>query len=112
MLLTGDIEKYAEQMLVINAREQLNSEMLIAPHHGSQTSGLKTFIAAVHPRFVVYAAGFLNRYHFPHQTVMAAYDEIKAQQLTTSTDGTLLFTLDERGAQFKGGYRENQHYWW
>ena len=44
VLLTGDIEQIAEKYLVDNNAHELSSDVIIAPHHGSKTSGLSQFI--------------------------------------------------------------------
>ncbi len=113
ILLTGDIEKYAEEALLQRASEQLSSDIIVAPHHGSKTSGLAEFISAVHPAIVVYATGFLNRYHFPHASVMGEYAAINAKQWNTATSGTISFLLNARSIDSVQSYRESHsHYWW
>lgn len=91
-LLTGDIEKFAEESL-LSSEQALKSTLLIAPHHGSKSSGLKAFIAAVSPSYVIYSAGYLNRYHFPHPAIVAAYQDIGAKSLLTATSGAIQFKI-------------------
>lgn len=93
ILLTGDIEKLAENDLLSHDLNQLASTILVAPHHGSKTSGMRAFIHAVHPRFVLYAIGYRNRYHFPHPSVVESYNDIGAIQLDTATSGAITFKL-------------------
>lgn len=93
ILLTGDIEKLAEKKLLMTTIP-LSADILIAPHHGSRTSGLKEFITAVHPSFVLYAIGYRNRYHFPHQTIVKSYEELKSTQLDTVSAGAIQFKLE------------------
>jgi len=52
VLLTGDIEKYAEASLLKHAKIALKADILVAPHHGSRTSSSEAFVQAVHPRYV------------------------------------------------------------
>ncbi|RAP38518.1 DNA internalization-related competence protein ComEC/Rec2 [Legionella quinlivanii] len=71
MLLTGDIEKRAENYLTGTYGKQLAADLLVVAHHGSKTSSTEEFIEQVQPRFAVISAGFDNRYHFPHpQTLL------------------------------------------
>jgi competence protein ComEC len=93
VLLTGDIEKYAENNIVMRSPMSLSSSILIAPHHGSKTSSTRKFVAAVHPQFVLYATGYRNRYHFPHQRVVTVYEEIHAEQFNTVNTGAIQFKL-------------------
>ena len=111
VLLTGDIEKVAENFLVKNFRQQLKSTILIAPHHGSKTSSEKSFAKAVSPKVVVYATGYQNRYHFPHANTVAVYKE--AQQFNTAITGTIQFKIKGVNPNFSIFlYRKNhQRYW-
>lgn len=113
VLLTGDIEKAAEQVLVKRAASQLAATILIAPHHGSKTSSTSPFIQAVMPRYVVYSVGYHNQYHFPHPSVVKAYTAIKAQQVTTAEWGMLQFHLPARPSKISTEYyrQRYRHYW-
>ncbi len=69
ILLTGDIEKSAEEWLISQYDDYLSSDIIIAPHHGSQSSSSYRFVDLVHPQTVVFSAGYRNRYGFPHATI-------------------------------------------
>lgn len=114
ILLTGDIEKYAERYLLKNNFSDLSAEILVAPHHGSKTSGLKSFIKAVHPKIVLYATGYRNRYHFPHISVVANYSEMKSTQLNTASTGLIQFFIDKNEEIVKPFlYRiDHKRYWY
>jgi competence protein ComEC len=75
VLLTGDIEKPAEQYLAKTYQSQLASNILVVPHHGSKTSSSSDFINQVAPRYALMSYGFDNRYHFPHPEVMQRYHQ-------------------------------------
>lgn len=114
ILLTGDIEKLAENDLLDKNRQALSADILIAPHHGSKTSGLKDFIAAVRPRYVLYSVGYRNRYHFPHHSVVALYQQSGARQLSTDETGAIIFKLerDNKAIAEPILYRVvHRHYW-
>ena len=66
ILFTGDIEKLAEDYLVQKYHDQLKSDVLIVPHHGSKTSSSPNFIHQIAAKFAIISAGIDNRYHFPH----------------------------------------------
>lgn len=93
ILLTGDVENHAEKILLKNNSNNLAADILIAPHHGSKTSGLKKFISTVHPSYVLYATGYNNRYHFPNADVVTSYEIIKAQQFNTAKVGMIQFKI-------------------
>lgn len=70
ILLTGDIEKEAERMLVEEYGHLLNSSILVLAHHGSKTSSTMPFLKLVNPKLALVSYGFDNRYHFPHQQTL------------------------------------------
>lgn len=88
-LLTGDIEKSAELDLLARVPTLLAANILVAPHHGSKTSGLAAFIHAVHPNYVFYATGYRNRYHFPNPKVTQSYADLGAKSGDTSEMGEI-----------------------
>ena len=96
LLLTGDIEKIGEKYLVLYHVGQLASDILIAPHHGSTSSSTKGFIEKVQPGYVVYAAGFQNRFHFPRQAVINRYQQYNAEQYSTSVCGAIKFDINKK----------------
>ena len=113
ILLTGDIEREAESALLHTQRERLKAEVLIVPHHGSDTSSLKKFIQAVDPQYSVIPVGYKNRYKLPSQKVVARYkDNSKSHLLQTSNTGAITFyfskALDLSPVLFR---KNNLRYW-
>ena len=96
ILLTGDIEAEAEQLLVSNYGKQLKADILLAPHHGSKTSSTEGFIEAVSPNYVIFSAGWRNRYHFPNSTVLKRYIQQDSKIYDTATHGAISFVLDNK----------------
>lgn len=86
VLLTGDIEKSAEKRLIKQAYS-LSADVLIAPHHGSNTSSTQAFINKVRPTQVIFAAGFNNRWRFPKAPVVARYQTMTEQLFQTGKAG-------------------------
>lgn len=113
ILLTGDIEKYAEMNLLNNNPQALAATLMIAPHHGSKTSGLEKFIAQVNPKFVLYATGYQNRYHFPHPSVTHTYAKLKIQQFNTAQTGMMFFkfTKTKLNPEIELYRITQKHYW-
>ncbi len=93
VLIPADIEGRAEQQLLAAARDALRAEVLLAPHHGSNTSSLPEFVRAVDPRIVIYPVGYRNRFGHPHVDVQARYLLQGSHIYRTDRDGalTLLF---------------------
>lgn len=113
ILLPGDIEKASEIELLTRLPEQLQATVMVAPHHGSKTSGVPSFIAAVYPQYIVYATGYRNKYHFPHPSVVASYSAIHATGLNTVETGAMTLKLEAgRPLMPPERYRFNHHRYW
>jgi competence protein ComEC len=100
-LLTGDIEKEIEQRL-LNQGENLASDILKVPHHGSKTSSSYNFLKAVNPQIAVISVGENNRYKHPHSTVLERLREYlicrtdKNGDIRIITDGVLFKVRTEK----------------
>ncbi len=91
LLLTGDIEQEAEQWLVNEYAETLRSDVLVAPHHGSQTSSSQHFLQHVAPHAVLISAGYKNRYRMPHKHVINRYERLGIKWWNTADTGAMTF---------------------
>ncbi len=112
LLLPGDIEKTAERILLERSAADLPATLLVAPHHGSKTSGWRDFVGRIHPDYVLYAIGYRNRYHFPYPDVVATYREFGALQLDTATAGAIQFEMGPDFISTPHAYRlMHKKYW-
>ncbi|TEW56003.1 DNA internalization-related competence protein ComEC/Rec2 [Psychromonas sp. RZ22] len=116
LLLTGDISHTIEQALIYNALQNNNSEILkadilIAPHHGSKSSSSEAFIRQVNPSWVVFPAGYRNRWNFPALQVVQRYQQQGAKQLTTGNTGFIRFNVQNQHIEVKT-YREDLAAYW
>lgn len=93
VLLTGDAEQLVEARL-LRQDELLQSDILVAPHHGSNTSSSMPFIRAVNPRLVVISAGYKNRFHHPNAAVLARYTRQGLPWLSTAEQGAIRIRTD------------------
>jgi competence protein ComEC len=93
VLLTGDIERAAEQALLHQPSQHLSAAVLVAPHHGSDTSSTPAFVNAVAPDLVLFPSGYRNRYGFPKTPVVNRYAGIHAEMYETGLSGALMVTL-------------------
>ncbi len=89
LLLSGDVERAAEQTLLDYDRGALNVDLLIVPHHGSATSSTAPFVAATTPREAWISAGYRNRWRFPADTVVERYVNAGARVRVTGVEGML-----------------------
>ncbi|MDT0635889.1 DNA internalization-related competence protein ComEC/Rec2 [Spectribacter hydrogenoxidans] len=93
VLLTGDIEAPAEQALLEREAEGLAADILVVPHHGSDSSSTTAFVQAAAPAFAVVPAGWRNRWGFPDPAVVARYQQVGAGVLHTGRVGAVRFDL-------------------
>lgn len=102
-LLTGDIERSAEARLLAGQGDRLRADLLIAPHHGSNTSSSPAFIAAVAPQTVVFSAGYRSQFGHPAPGVAERYHALDIRAWNTALSGALGFVL--------GGATQAQRGW-
>jgi competence protein ComEC len=88
VLLTGDIEMAQEARLVAE-QINLNSSVLLVPHHGSKTSSSAAFLNAVQPKLAVVQAGYRNRFGHPAASVIERYNEQNIKLIDTAHCGAL-----------------------
>lgn len=89
VLLTGDIESRQEAALVARFGRTLRADMLLVPHHGSNTSSSADFLAAVAPSYAVVQAGYRNRFGHPTEKVLSRYRLANATVLRTDWHGAI-----------------------
>lgn len=100
-LLTGDIEKKIEKIL-LERNWDLKSDILKVPHHGSKSSSIISFIQAINPRISVISVGENNRYKHPYQDVLERLKNTtilrtdKNGDIAIFTDGNLFEIKTER----------------
>ena len=112
VLLTGDIGRAVESRLADQSGDRLRSDILVAGHHGSATSSGAGFLAAVAPRYVLYAAGFANRFGFPAAEVRGRVAAQGAVELNTGVLGAVSFRLGPGGLAGPDWYRAHHRRLW
>ncbi len=93
ILLPADIEYSVEQKLVARYGNALRSTILVAPHHGSNTSSSDSFIHAVKPDIVLFPLGYHNRYRFPAEAVVDRYQTKGITMLNSADHGAIQFKM-------------------
>jgi competence protein ComEC len=111
ILLTGDIEKSAETWLVEHVGEQLESDILIAPHHGSKTSSSLPFLNLVAPQTVLIPMGYKNKFHFPHAEVVERYKAIGSHWMNTANKGALIVQMKHGLIEVNSSRQDQGKYW-
>ncbi|MDX1282022.1 DNA internalization-related competence protein ComEC/Rec2 [Shewanella colwelliana] len=115
IMLPGDIEIEAEIDLISQQTPLspgLSSRVLVAPHHGSNTSSSQGFVDAVAPEIVLYAAGLNNRYGFPKNAVIKRYDHIDASQYSVGTNGQISLFFEQDGIKVVSYRRDIAPFWY
>jgi competence protein ComEC len=111
ILLTGDIEKASEARLLQLHPDKLPADLLVAPHHGSRSSSGPAFVAAVNPPYVVFTAGYRNRFHHPHPEVVRRYTKQGSHILRSDRDGAISIDLEPAGIRLDAYRHSHRRYW-
>ena len=109
-LLAADVEKGAEARMV-RAGAPLAAEVLVVPHHGSGTSSMPGFVAAVAPRIAIVSAGWRNRFGHPKAEVVARYHAAGARLLRTDDSGAITVHLGPGGPRVSRWREQRRRYW-
>lgn len=98
ILLTGDVTAVGEWLLSRDA-EPLQSDILIVPHHGSQTSSTQAFIENVNPQLAIASLAKGHRWRLPHPEVFARYQALDIPWLDTGEVGQITIRYDQYDRQ-------------
>lgn len=93
-LLPGDLEQPGLKAMLANSGE-LRSEVLVLPHHGSDSSFRPELYERVSPRLALASSGYLNRWGFPGEEVRQELVERKTPLLSTSECGAITLAWDD-----------------
>ena len=110
LLLTGDLGQAGERRLVRD--RPLITSLLVAGHHGSNTSTSREWLRAARPRWVLYSSGFANRYGFPAAAVRQRVAASGAAELNTAETGAIGFVLSPTGLSGPDLYRAQHRRLW
>lgn len=94
VLLTGDLEKEGEDMLVQNG--VVPADVLKVGHHGSKNGTKETLLEQVKPGIAVVSAGKNNRYGHPHRETVRRLEDSKCSIFETSKSGMLWFSMERK----------------
>ena len=103
-LLTGDTSSRLEMLALRgefasefrgNAQEKAHGvDLLVAPHHGSNTSSSLAYVRKLRPRHVIASVARRNRYGHPHPAVVARYAMLGTNVVTTACAGAVIWRSD------------------
>jgi competence protein ComEC len=112
ILLTGDIEKPVERILLNTQGIKLSADVLVAPHHGSLSSSTPAFLERVRPELVLFAVGYHNRFGFPSRKVRERYKSIGAELMNTADHGAISIRFDTGKPLKTGSWRAQTRRLW
>lgn len=112
ILIAGDIERVSELALLERDAESLKADVLVVPHHGSKTSSLPGFVAAVRPAAAVFAVGYRNRFGHPKEEITERYRGIGTLLYRSDRDGAVIFDFAEDDAVVVERWRRSAPRYW
>jgi len=99
VLLTGDIEKEVEELLLKDGA-YIEADVLKVAHHGSDTSTTREFLDGVEPKAAVISVGN-NNFGHPSASVVERLKDTKIQLFRTDVNGAVILTTNGRKIRFK-----------
>lgn len=112
ILFAGDISKSVEWKLEQAGLPKI--DVLVAAHHGSNSSSSLRFLHALQPKHIVFSSGFGNFYRHPSEKVIQRIRQHlpNAQLWNTAVDGAIIITVDQSNQLLVNGYRKNHKRFW
>ncbi len=92
LLLTGDIDRAAEQAFLASALA-VPTDWLQAPHHGSRSSSSWPFLQRLAPKSVLISRGRGNAFGHPHPQVVERYQALGTQVYDSAEQGAVRLRL-------------------
>ena len=89
LLLPGDIEKKVERNMLDLDVKQLQTDVLVSPHHGSNSSSSQPWLKKLNPQIVLVSAGYKNRFGHPTDKNLQRYHQLGARVFNTAHSGML-----------------------
>lgn len=79
VLLTGDIEKIAEEKLIRKYKDtkKLEANILKVAHHGSKSSSIQQFLDEVKPEIALIGVGEKNTFGHPNDGVLERLENLR-----------------------------------
>lgn len=95
IIVPGDAERGAEwEMVELDENDQLQADILVAGHHGSNTSSTAEFLDAVDPTVAIISNGLDNEYGHPHDEVLQRLRFRGITVYRTDLEGTIEIVSD------------------
>lgn len=92
-LIDGDATTTTEAEM-LETGLNLKSDVMLVPHHGSESSSAATFIKAVSPKAAIISVGAGNSYNHPDQKIVDRYTSLGVKLYRTDKLGTIVVSFD------------------
>jgi len=95
LIIPGDIESRAEKEVLLKYSERLSTDVLIVPHHGSNTSSSEHWLDMLQPQLSIVSAGYKNRFGHPTYKVLERYKKRGSRVINTANAGMIQLKLPD-----------------
>lgn len=92
-LICGDAQQESE-LDMVSSGEDLNSDVYVVNHHGSNTSSMDVFLDAVSPRYAIISCGKDNGYGHPSMETLQRLQNHGISMFRTDQQGTVIAYTD------------------
>ena len=93
-LTTGDAEADAEERMVDEHGDRLESDAYQAGHHGSTTSSTTPFLDRVAPDVAIISSAYDSQYGHPHDEILEDFADRGIETYWTAVHGDVVLTTD------------------
>ncbi len=99
ILLTGDIERQAEQAMISRYWRHLTSTLIQVPHHGSNTSSSALLVRRVDGAAALASASRYNAWRMPSYKVVQRYRQRGYRWFATPQQGQITVVFPQKGGK-------------
>ena len=110
-LFPGDISAQGE-LALIKKIDLGKVDLLIASHHGSNTSSHIDFLQHIRPERLLYSAGWHNKFGHPGASACKNAVKVNAQLFNTAYQGAVEFLIDKNKVVMTRLWRCHSKRWW
>ncbi|MEM1142236.1 MAG: DNA internalization-related competence protein ComEC/Rec2 [Pseudomonadota bacterium] len=96
-LFPGDIDSRRERQLSAYWRDGLRTDVLMASHHGANSSNSTLWLKMTDPRWIVASAGYANSFGHPGEGFVQRANLRGLKVLSTAQSGAIVFRVDTDG---------------
>ncbi len=111
ILLTGDLPESREKY-VLDAGDDISSEVILVPHHGSKTSSSEAFLSAVKANVAIASTGRYTPWNLPNPTIIDRYKALGIKWYQTDKDGQISVSFSQKGWKITAQRRDIAPYWY